>query len=73
MKDNTLERFYDQILTELEFCDSKQTPFICSQQSNPDATATLVKTIAETSISMKITIAQAIVQVEKLYGVNSID
>ena len=73
MQSNTLERFYDQILTELEFCESKQTPYVCSQFGSPDARATLVKTIAETCISMKITIAQAITQVERLYGLNSLD
>ena len=71
--ESILERLYMQIQTELEFCDSEQTPFICSQFSDMDSRADIVKTIAETCISMKIGISKAIVQVERLYNINTLD
>ena len=71
--ESILERLYMQIQTELEFCNSEETPFISSQFSDMDARADIVKTIAETCISMKIGISQAIVHVERLYNINSLD
>lgn len=71
--ESILERLYMQIQTELEFCNSEETPFICSQFSDMDARADIVKTIAETCISMKIGISQAIVHVERLYNINTLD
>jgi len=68
-----IERLYMQIQTELEFCNSDETPFICGQFSDMDSRADIVKTIAETCISMKISISKAIVQVERLYNINSLD
>ena len=72
-KEPILERLYMQIQTELEFCNSKETPFICEQFSDMDTRADIVKTIAETCISMHIGISKAIVQVERLYNINSLD
>lgn len=72
-QDPIIERLYTQIQTELEYCTSKDTPFICSQFSDMDLRAGIVKTIAETCISMKVGISQAIVQVERLYGINMLD
>ena len=68
-----IERLYMQIQTELEFCNSDETPFICGQFSDMDSRADIVKTIAETCISMKISISKAIVQVERLYNINTLD
>ena len=68
-----IERLYMQIQTELEFCNSNETPFICGQFSDMDSRADIVKTIAETCISMKISISKAIVQVERLYNINTLD
>jgi len=68
-----LERFYAQIEAELELCDGETTPLICYNYNNISLRRSLIETIAETCISRKITIAQAIVQVDKLYSLNSID
>lgn len=65
--------FFTQIEAELEFCDETITPLVCSNYHNPDTKLQIVKTIAETSISGKITIAQAIIEVERLYSPNDID
>ena len=67
------EKFYNQIETELGFCDSKVTPLICYNFQDPTLKATLIETIAETCISMKVNISEAIVNVEKLYSLNGLD
>lgn len=64
---------FSQIETELEFCDTVNTPLICSNMADPESKALLVRTIAETCLSRKIDISQAISEVEKAYGINDID
>lgn len=71
MDKNLKERFYNQIETELEFCDGSVTPLICFNYNDIELRASLVETIAETCISMKINISEAIVHVERLYSLNS--
>lgn len=71
--DNLKERFYAQIETELEFCDGSTTPLICYNYNMLKLRSALVETIAETCISRKIGISEAIVEVERLYSLNSID
>jgi hypothetical protein len=65
--------FYSQIETELEFCDPKETPLVCYNYNMIPLKMSLIETIAETAISKKITISQAIQDVEKTYSLNSID
>jgi len=64
---------YQQIETELDFCDSVTNPIICSQLGNPENKAALIKTIAETCISGQLSISQAIAQTERFYSPNNID
>lgn len=64
---------FTQIEAELEFCNEITTPLICSNYNNADTKLQLVKTIAETAIKGKMTIAQSIVEVERLYSLNDID
>jgi hypothetical protein len=74
--ENTLElqnELFTQIEAELEFCDETATPLVCSNYSNPNTKLQLVKTIAETAIKGTMSIAQAIVEVERLYSPNDID
>lgn len=71
--ENLLEKLYTQIQTELEFCDASVTPLVCYNYSNLDFRNDLLQTIAETILSRKITISEAIVEVERLYSVNYID
>ena len=65
--------FLFQIETELSFCDSDKTPVVCQNFSNPSSKQAIIETIAETCISRKIGIASAIVEVEKMYSVNSLE
>ena len=71
--ENILEDLKAQIEVELELCNDKDTPTVCFNYSDPDTRAALIDTIVETCMSMKLTIAQAIVEVEKLYSTNSLD
>ena len=71
--ENLKEEFYNQILAELEYCNSDITPTICFNYSNTHLRQNLIETIAETILDRKITISQAIVEVERLYSVNNID
>jgi hypothetical protein len=71
--ENLLEKLYTQIQTELEFCDSSVTPVVCYNYSNVELRNDLLQTIAETILSRKINISEAIVEVERLYSVNNID
>jgi len=71
MEKELKERFYNQIETELEFCDSSVTPLICYNYSTPELRASLIETIAQTCISMKKDISEAIVDVERTYSTNS--
>jgi replication initiation and membrane attachment protein DnaB len=68
-----LEKFHAQIEAELQLCDGEITPLICYNFNDMSLRKSLIETIAETCLSQKITIAQAIVQVDKLYSANSID
>jgi hypothetical protein len=66
-------QFLMQIEMELSMCDGNVTPLICYNYSNASLKKELIRTIAETCISQKIGIASAIVEVERLYSVNSLD
>lgn len=68
-----LSEFYAQIETELSFCDSNVTPVVCYNFSDPELRGHLIHTIAQQCVSRKISISSAIVEVERLYSVNSID
>jgi len=70
---NLLQRFYNQIETELEFCDGHITPIVCHNYSNVAYKHDLVETIANIVVTQKISIAEAIVQVERMYDINNID
>jgi hypothetical protein len=67
------ERFYSQIETELEFCDPKETPLVCYNYNMIPLKRALIETVAETVIAKKISISQAIQDVERTYSINSID
>jgi 3-methyladenine DNA glycosylase/8-oxoguanine DNA glycosylase len=71
--ENLKEDFYTQIIAELEYCDAQITPTICFNYSNLHLRQSLVETIAETVLNQKISISQAIVEVEKLYSLNNLD
>jgi 3-methyladenine DNA glycosylase/8-oxoguanine DNA glycosylase len=71
--ENLKEDFYTQIIAELEYCNSDITPTICFNYSNLHLRQSLVETIAETVLNQKISISQAIVEVEKLYSLNNLD
>lgn len=68
-----MQRFNLQIITELELCDGDKTPLICYNYSNPELRDSLIITIQETILSRKISISEAIVEVERLYSLNFID
>jgi 3-methyladenine DNA glycosylase/8-oxoguanine DNA glycosylase len=71
--ENLKEDFYTQIIAELEYCNSNITTTICFNYSNLHLRQSLVETIAETVLNQKISISQAIVEVEKLYSLNNLD
>jgi hypothetical protein len=66
-------KLFLQIDTELDFCQSNITPLVCYNSSTPELKETLIKTIAQIVVDQKITISQAIIEVETLYSTNSID
>lgn len=71
--ENLKEHFFAQIEAELEFCNSDITPTVCYNYSNIHLRPNLINTIAETVLNRKITISQAIVEIEKLYSLNNLD
>jgi hypothetical protein len=73
MNKELYQKFVKQIETELEFCDGSVTPLICYNFNNPMLRLSLVETIAETCISRKIGISDAIIEVEQMYSLNSLD
>jgi hypothetical protein len=73
MNQELYNKFIQQIETELEFCDGKVTPLICYNFNKPHLRHSLVQTIAETCISRKIEISSAIIEVEQMYSLNSLD
>ena len=70
---NLQENFYTQIETALSFCDGNVTTLVFYNFSNLKLRKALIETIATTCLSRKISISSAIVEVERLYSVNSID
>jgi translation initiation factor 2 gamma subunit (eIF-2gamma) len=68
-----IKELYEQIEKELETCDASETPVICSNLGDDQNRACIIQTIAETSLSMKLDITQAIIQVEKSFSLNDID
>lgn len=65
------EQLREQIETELEFCDSRQTPTVCYNLANPTLRGGLIDTIYDFVLSRKITISQAITEVESLFSNNN--
>jgi hypothetical protein len=68
-----LNELYDQILSELETCDTKTTPTICSNLETEESRSCIVNTIAEYVLIKHLTITQAIIEVEKTYSENGLD
>lgn len=68
-----MDKLVMQVKTELELCDGSTTPLICYNYSDPSLRDSLIYTIIETLISRKISISEAIVEVERLYSNNFID
>ena len=73
LDENLKSKLLTQIDTELDFCQSNITPLVCYNSSTPELKQTLVETIAKIVIEQRITISQAIIEVETLYATNSID
>lgn len=73
LDENLKSKLLTQIDTELDFCQSAVTPIVCYNTSTPELKQTLVETIAKIVIEQRITISQAIIEVETLYATNSID
>jgi len=73
MEKTLKERLFTQIEAELDLCNGDITPLCCYNYTDLTLRQSLVETIAETCISMKIGISEAIVEVERLYSMNSID
>lgn len=67
------DQLYNQIETELEFCESSTTPLVCAQLEDAESRAAIIKTIAETCVSGRMDISTAIAEVERLYSNNDID
>ncbi len=67
------QELFTQIEAELEFCNAETTPVICSNLTNAESKAVLVRTIAKTCIDGKTNISAAIMQTERLYSLNDID
>jgi len=65
------EALREQIETELEFCDSIKTPVVCYNLADPKLRGGLIDTIFDFVLSRKITISQAINEVESLYKNNN--
>lgn len=68
-----IEKLKTQVIAELELCDGTVTPLICYNYSESSLRDSLIQTIIQTLISRKISISEAIVEVERLYSLNFID
>lgn len=67
------EKLKQQIEAELEYCEAATTPFVCRHIQDPESKGAIIQTIADTVIKGKMTIAQAISEVDRLYSNNDID
>jgi hypothetical protein len=67
------DKLVTQVIAELDLCNGEITPLICYNYSDPKLKDSLVETIIETLLSRKISISEAIVEVERLYSNNFID
>lgn len=70
---DTTAKLMTQIESELKFCDSNLTPNICSNLAKAEDRTCIIQTIAEVSLSQKITISEAIHQTEQLFSENNIN
>jgi len=68
-----LKELNNQIEKELQYCDPKETPVICSNLNDPQNKSCIVSTILEFCMTKKITISQAIAETEKTFQTNSIE
>lgn len=73
MNTDLRDRLYAQIEAELNLCEPLITPVCCYNYGKPELRASLIETIAETCIKGKLSISQAIAQVEQLYSINTIN
>jgi translation initiation factor 2 gamma subunit (eIF-2gamma) len=65
-----VEKLYSQIEKELETCSADETPVICENLDDEENKRCIIQTIAEFVLTQKINISQAIVQVERSFGLN---
>lgn len=66
-----IKELYKQVEKELELCDPKETPVICSNLSDEQNKSCIISTILEFSLTKHITIAQAIAETEKTFSTNN--
>lgn len=59
-----LTEFRQNIRTELDLCDAIQTPFVCANIGTEDGYKKIEQLICAKVIDEKITIGEAIVQIE---------
>ena len=67
------EELYTQIRAELELCQVEQTPTICANLGDDESKDCIVQTIAEFCLVKRLTISQAIAEVEKTFSNGTLD
>lgn len=73
MDDNLKEQLKAQIEVELDFCNEFISPVVCGQLGDAQQKATLIETIATTAIQGRMSISQAINEVERSYSNSDLD
>lgn len=75
MEATQLERLRQSINSQLELCDSVDTPTICSMlaDNDPSAKEKLVDLIIKKIVNQKMDIPQAIVAIETEFNPNMMD
>ena len=69
-----LDKIKEQIRQQLDLCDAVDTPTICQMKTEADGYAALEKLIIDKVLySDNLSIADAIVDIENTYNINSSD
>lgn len=64
MENNLLQEFRNNVKKELDLCDAIDTPLVCSNVKTPQGYLLIRDMVIERVLAQKITISEAIVQIE---------
>lgn len=71
---NKLQTLREQIKKQLDLCDKTDTPAVCAMKETPKGEDEIIELVLQKVLyGTDISIANAIVEIENTYNINSVD